>query len=110
MRGLDHPGIVRYHEHFVHEEQLCVVMHYCEGGDLSQHIKRRAKHEQPFAEHEAIDLFVQIVMVSALARSPAALSRPPPSPSPPLAPPPLPAAPTTPVDARGARALDTRFS
>ena len=63
LRGLDHPGIVRCHEHFVHEDQLCVVMHYCEGGDLSQHIKARAKHEKYFQEHEALDLFVQIVMV-----------------------------------------------
>ena len=42
LRGLDHPGIVRYHEHFVHEDQLCVVMLYCEGGDLSNRIKERA--------------------------------------------------------------------
>jgi len=62
LRGLDHPGIVRYHEHFVHEDSLCVVMHYCEGGDLSQLIKRRAKSETFFEEHEVIDLFVQIVM------------------------------------------------
>jgi NIMA (never in mitosis gene a)-related kinase len=62
LRGLDHPGIIRYHEHFVHEDQLCVVMHLCEGGDLSQHIKQRAKHEKQFQEHEVIDLFVQIVM------------------------------------------------
>lgn len=32
LRSLDHPGIVRYHEHFVHGETLCVVMAYCEGG------------------------------------------------------------------------------
>ena len=62
LRGLDHPGIVRYHEHFVHEDSLCVVMHYCEGGDLAQAIKQRAKAEQPFNEQEVISLFVQIVM------------------------------------------------
>ena len=62
LRGLDHPCIVRYHEHFVHDDNLNVVMHYCEGGDLSAHIKQRAKHEQYFQEDEALDLFVQIVM------------------------------------------------
>ena len=36
LSSLDHPGIVRYHEHFVHEDSLCVVMAYCEGGDLAQ--------------------------------------------------------------------------
>lgn len=62
LRGLDHPGIVRYHEDFVHEDSLCVVMHYCEGGDLAQCIKRRAKEQAYFTEHEVLDYFVQIVM------------------------------------------------
>ena len=62
LRGLDHPGIVRYHEHFVNEDSLCVVMAYCEGGDLAQLIKKRAKAEAHFAEHEVINYFVQIVM------------------------------------------------
>ena len=63
LSGLDHPGIVRYHEHFVHEDSLCVVMAYCEGGDLAQCIKRRAKEQRWFEEHEVLDWFVQIVMV-----------------------------------------------
>ena len=77
LRGLDHPGIVRYHEHFVYEDQLCVVMHYCEGGDLSQHIKVRAKHEDFFQQHEVIDFFVQIVMVRRAARVIARRAHPP---------------------------------
>eukprot|EP00967_Tisochrysis_lutea_P155415 scaffold310993_cov32-Tisochrysis_lutea.AAC.5 len=43
-------GIVRYHEHFVSGETLCVVMAYCEGGDLSREIKRRAAAKRPFSE------------------------------------------------------------
>jgi serine/threonine protein kinase len=41
---------VRYHEHFVAGETLCVVMAYCEGGDLSREIKRRATANKPFSE------------------------------------------------------------
>ena len=50
LSGLDHPGIVRYHEHFVHEDQLCVVMHYCEGGDLRHLIVQRNDKPMPEAE------------------------------------------------------------
>ncbi len=62
LRTLDHPGIVRYHEHFQHEDTLCVVMAYCEGGDLSVEIKRRAKSSRHFTEQEVLEWFVQIVM------------------------------------------------
>ena len=62
LRTLDHPGIVRYREHFLHSDSLCVVMAYCEGGDLAAAIKRRAKAEKRFTEAEVLDWFVQLVM------------------------------------------------
>ena len=62
LRTLDHPGIVRYREHFLHGDCLCVVMTYCEGGDLAATIKKRAKAEQRFTEAEVLDWFVQLVM------------------------------------------------
>ena len=62
LRTLDHPGIVRYREHFLHGDSLCVVMTYCEGGDLAATIKRRAKKEDRFTEAEVLDWFVQLVM------------------------------------------------
>ena len=39
-----------------------MVMAYCEGGDLAQHIKRQAKKEVHFDEAVILDWFVQIVM------------------------------------------------
>jgi NIMA (never in mitosis gene a)-related kinase len=60
LRGLDHPGIVRYHDLFVQEDTLGLFMAYCEGGDLAQLIKKRAKAEEHFAEHEVLEYFVQI--------------------------------------------------
>ena len=45
---------VRYHEHFMFEDSLCVVMAYCDGGDLAREIKRRAVDNEHFTEHEAI--------------------------------------------------------
>jgi len=61
LRTLEHPGIVRYHEHFTHEESLCVVMAYCEGGDLAKEIKRRAAAAEQFAEAQILDWLLQIV-------------------------------------------------
>lgn len=62
LASLNHPSIVRYHEHFVHEDSLCVVMAYCEGGDLSKMIKKRSEKAHNFAEHEVLDWFIQILL------------------------------------------------
>ena len=62
LRTLDHPGVVRYHEHFIHNESLVVVMAYCNGGDLSAEIKRRAAASRPFTEPQVLDWFVQMVL------------------------------------------------
>ena len=56
-----HPHIVRYHDSFIHNDALCVVMDYCHGGDLSQHIRERSVARQPFSEGEVLDLFVQML-------------------------------------------------
>ena len=62
LRSLDHPSIVRYHEHFVHDDSLCLVMTYCEGGDLSQRIKKAAEEGAHFGEAQVVEWFVQIAM------------------------------------------------
>ena len=48
LRKLDHPSVVAYHEHFLYEDaaagqSLCLVMAYCEGGDLARLIKTHAE-------------------------------------------------------------------
>ena len=75
LRALNHPGIVRYHEHFMHRESLCVVMAYCEGGDLSREIKRRAAAHRPFSEAQVLDWFVQMVMALRYVHSKRILHR-----------------------------------
>lgn len=41
MRRLHHPNIVGYKDSFLtpRKDHLCIVMEYCDGGDLSTHIK-----------------------------------------------------------------------
>lgn len=50
LSSLKHPYIVRYWESFFHHQNLCIVMDYCEGGDLWKHIqdcrRKRASIEE----------------------------------------------------------------
>lgn len=38
LSRFNHPGIVAFHHHFTHEERLILVMEYCAGGSLDQHL------------------------------------------------------------------------
>lgn len=42
LRKLQHPNIVRYKDSFLDnkDRDLCIVMRYCEGGDLSSKLKQ----------------------------------------------------------------------
>ena len=77
MRKLDHPNIVRYHQSVLLRERgtLCIVMEFCDGGDLEGLIKRNAQRRrapvrgQPHAqlgkgmsEAEYMPLFVQVLL------------------------------------------------
>merc|ERR1719379_3196172 len=44
LQTLRHPNIVAYKDSFINEEQhLCILMEYCEHGDLYQHIQHAKK-------------------------------------------------------------------
>ncbi|CAK6984434.1 interferon-induced very large GTPase 1-like isoform X1, partial [Scomber scombrus] len=60
LSNLSHPFIVQYKESFEDTSCLCIVMDYCEGGDLSKKIKsQKGKH---FSEQQILDWFVQICL------------------------------------------------
>jgi len=50
LNDLNHPNIVKYHNSFMEDGMLIIVMEYCEEGDLSQHIKNRKKAGKFFEE------------------------------------------------------------
>ncbi len=75
LRSLDHPSIVSYHDHFVHQDGLCLVMTYCEGGDLSQQIRQHAERREPFSEAQVVDWFVQLAMALHYVHSKGILHR-----------------------------------
>lgn len=59
---LKHPYIVKYRETFHEDGWLCIVMDYCEGGDLTAKIKRAKQAGKTFPESQVIRWFTQAVL------------------------------------------------
>jgi NIMA (never in mitosis gene a)-related kinase len=63
LRSLDHPCIVRYREHFLNSEgMLCLVMTFCEGGDLASAIRAQKETGALFGENQVLDWFAQLAL------------------------------------------------
>ncbi|EPY27657.1 protein kinase [Strigomonas culicis] len=64
MAAVNHPNIIRYHEHFDDGHLIFIIMEYADGGDLSTRIKDAKKQEnaQPFEPKLAMFWFLQICM------------------------------------------------
>ncbi|XP_044213762.1 serine/threonine-protein kinase Nek1-like [Thunnus albacares] len=60
LADVSHPNIVQYKESFEEEGCLCIVMDYCEGGDLLKKIK--SQKGELFSEKRILDWFVQICL------------------------------------------------
>eukprot|EP00665_Eupelagonemidae_sp_cell47_P009560 gene9561-3499_t len=57
-----HPNVIRWHEHYIDDGRLCIVMDYADGGDLAQRIEAQAATKSKFAEEQVLDWFVQICL------------------------------------------------
>merc|ERR1719486_1273388 len=62
LSQLRHPFIVKYRENFLEDGWLCIVMDYCEGGDLSDRIKRQRAQHKLFSEEQVLRWFTQAVL------------------------------------------------
>jgi len=62
LSQLKHPYIVRYRENFLEDGWLCIVMDYCEGGDLSDKIKKTRQQGKSFPEEQIIRWFTQSIL------------------------------------------------
>lgn len=62
LKRLTHPNIVGYKESFMHQnrESLCIVMQYCDGGDLCAKIE--AQKNKLFPEQKILHWFVQMAL------------------------------------------------
>jgi NIMA (never in mitosis gene a)-related kinase len=62
LRCLKHPYIVRHWDHFLHDNQLCIVMDYCEGGDLSKYISQCKRQRTTIPEAQVLRWFTQMCL------------------------------------------------
>ena len=62
MKRLTHPNIVHYKESFLskNKDSLCIVMEYCDGGDLSNKIEKQ--RNRLMSESFILNYFVQMTL------------------------------------------------
>lgn len=60
LKELSHPNIVEFKEAFTGAESLCIVMAYCESGDLKQRIKKAHRSHKLFKQSLVMDWFIQM--------------------------------------------------
>ena len=65
LKKLSHPNIVAFHESFIENEVLCVVMEYAPGGDLSKAIVMQKKTGRRFPESIVLRYLAEIVCAMA---------------------------------------------
>lgn len=63
LEKLNHPNIVGYKDNFLTKSRatMCIVMTYCDGGDLDQ-LLNRAKNRGGLSTAKSMGLFVQIAL------------------------------------------------
>lgn len=62
LSSLKHPYIVSYREGFLEEPWLCIVMDYCDGGDLDKMIKDTKNMGKSFGEDRVLRWFTQAML------------------------------------------------
>jgi len=62
LSSLKHPYIVRYHESFINEGTLAIVMDYAEGGDLAKRIGQTRSRRETFDEPQVLRWLTQIAL------------------------------------------------
>ena len=62
LKKCNHRNVIKYEESFVNKNWYCIVMEYCDGGDLEKLIEERKAQERPFTEEEVFRYFVQMCL------------------------------------------------
>ena len=64
LGSMIHPNIVGFKESFVTDEgrTLCIIMTFCDGGDLSERLKRQASKQRYLPEEQILHWFVQLAL------------------------------------------------
>jgi len=69
LTALDHPQIIKYHDHFVDERRHYIVTEYCSGLTLSHRLIDRVRDNDRFSEQEAAEYVRQILSAAAYIHS-----------------------------------------
>lgn len=62
LASLNHPYIVRYRESFTDSGWFCILMDYCEAGDLTKQIEQAKRTRKPIAETQVLKWFTQAIL------------------------------------------------
>lgn len=62
LASLQHPFVVRYRDSFCQAGMLCIVMDFCEGGELAKHIRKTKKLRQRIPETQVLTWFTQAML------------------------------------------------
>jgi len=60
LKKLQHPNIIKFYETFTTNDHLCLVMEYCEQGDLQQKVREATNNNEYFSEEQILEWFCQI--------------------------------------------------
>mmetsp|Transcript_5374 Transcript_5374/g.16609 ORF Transcript_5374/g.16609 Transcript_5374/m.16609 type:complete len:945 (+) Transcript_5374:136-2970(+) len=62
LAQVKHPYIVRYRENFAERGWLCIIMDFCDGGDLTAQIEGAAKNRSRLEEQQVLRWFTQCML------------------------------------------------
>eukprot|EP00930_Biecheleria_cincta_P023226 TRINITY_DN16811_c0_g1_i1.p1 TRINITY_DN16811_c0_g1~~TRINITY_DN16811_c0_g1_i1.p1 ORF type:complete len:430 (+),score=69.57 TRINITY_DN16811_c0_g1_i1:50-1339(+) len=62
LSGLKHPYIVRYRENFTEAGWFCILMDYCESGDLIKQVENARRSHKPISEEQILKWFTQAIL------------------------------------------------
>merc|ERR1719265_1516317 len=62
LAAFRHPFIVQYRESFVEKGWLCILMSFCEGGDLTSQIEAKRGQSQLFPEGQVVSWMTEALL------------------------------------------------
>jgi len=62
MASMDSPYIVKYYDSFIDSGLLCIVMEFCDRGDVSRMVKKQASVSMPLPEDRVWLIFLQVAL------------------------------------------------
>lgn len=62
LTSLQHPFVVRYRDSFCEAGVLCLIMDFCEGGELAKQIRRARRNHQRIPEEQILRWFTQAML------------------------------------------------